>query len=711
MRKYFFIVILIYMAFSLFGTEPDETAYILPFIAKNESDKSNAEAIRNAFIKELKKSELFKLIVSEDVLKELDIPEFKNYDNSENQRKKIHNRLKPDLIISGSIYEYDAKYFEIALFNAVTGHEKISYIRSGYDTESGRKSYISNMIDLLGKERNRIMSNKPSEGIAFVKKEDYDSSKNYPGEIFLISKSNNLPGNITFQAPPSELTDVTNGNNYSLKDFKGKMVVMGIFEKKHEMHWEPALLDKILKIFPDNVKVILGVDNPDKEWIDCNLKNGCDFPVVNIAGFMKSIPGNLKENIINNNLIITEDGIVSGYFNETSSFNFSGNGNHVSDWSTQTKIEYILRPYFNDNMNVKSNRIPCSIVEAVERNDMEEFKKALIRDKDINAYEGNENALYYSLRNGNIDMLKILVENKAGLNDYFYNYGLEDASRNDNFEMVKYIISIIDKNNPESKEYAVTRSLEQAFENDNSSVVKYLLDNGADPVYALSYSAKKDKMLDLTKYLIQKKLKEPACLFYSTSSNGTPYQISKKYNQIKTMNYLESVLKDPGKGYESLVVLAKDEIDYKDILAGGYKPKLPPDYKFPASQQTGYDCAYYSIKHLVQYKYDVVLDIEKIKARYGLEKYGFKEYAYCMTANTFFYFLITGEPVIVGYNYHFKDGSSMWHYVVAYSFDQNGIWISDSAGAKRWRIDYDRFISMDGYQGYPFQGTIVGTIK
>ena len=140
-------------------------------------------------------------------------------------------------------------------------------------------------------------------------------------------------------------------------------------------------------------------------------------------------------------------------------------------------------------------------------------------------------------------------------------------------------------------------------------------------------------------------------------------------------------------------------MDYKTILSIGFNPKLSPDYKFPASQQGKYDCFGFAVKHLVQYKYNETVDVQKFNIQYGETWISYNEEKFAElnnldfvpnnSNNIFFYNLIKGEPMIINYRFVYKNGDSIRHYGVAYSFDETGVWVADSAGNKRHRLTYE----------------------
>ncbi len=149
---------------------------------------------------------------------------------------------------------------------------------------------------------------------------------------------------------------------------------------------------------------------------------------------------------------------------------------------------------------------------------------------------------------------------------------------------------------------------------------------------------------------------------------------------------------------------------FEGLAVSGIKPGINPEYQFPVSPQPfkSHECELYALKHLLKYKYNFSLDIPKWekKMKKGPRDYWFFsecagvvfsegfDYEYYTDNKTdaglFFFYLSRGEPVITERMFG-KDR----HSVVAYSWDANGVWLSDSGNGKRWVIPAQKLITND----------------
>lgn len=157
------------------------------------------------------------------------------------------------------------------------------------------------------------------------------------------------------------------------------------------------------------------------------------------------------------------------------------------------------------------------------------------------------------------------------------------------------------------------------------------------------------------------------------------------------------------------------DLTYEEVLATGIQPAIPPDYDFPAYTQTGYPYACYgfAMKSLMEYKFGSVIGIEDLKTAIGWdgewiwdeeEFEAFSEvysvdviFSYNALPDFFFQKLEQGIPMIVAVPYYIGD-ENVWHDVVAYSFDEEGVWVSDSDGGYTTRIGFDEvFFDEENY--------------
>ncbi len=143
-------------------------------------------------------------------------------------------------------------------------------------------------------------------------------------------------------------------------------------------------------------------------------------------------------------------------------------------------------------------------------------------------------------------------------------------------------------------------------------------------------------------------------------------------------------------------------LDYQEILETGVKPALDPGFDFPISYQYENGCFAFAVNHILEYKFNKKLDLyeaEKIikKPRYVLWDVDYitaflNEYDIEMIwykdAETFFKLLEEGEPIVMQYPYKVPGDRYIGHLVAVYSFDNEGVWVSDSISGKHIRIEY-----------------------
>jgi len=155
---------------------------------------------------------------------------------------------------------------------------------------------------------------------------------------------------------------------------------------------------------------------------------------------------------------------------------------------------------------------------------------------------------------------------------------------------------------------------------------------------------------------------------------------------------------------------------YEDMLRTGIQPAYAPSSDFPANSQSGwsYGCYAFAVKSLLEFKYGMNLNISEVQDRIGwdgsflwneTEAGNFaREYdidllfGYYAPAEYFFKKLSAGEPIIL-YIPYYIGSENVGHQVVAYSFDNDGVWISDSLqGGINREIPYtDVFVNGANY--------------
>lgn len=169
-----------------------------------------------------------------------------------------------------------------------------------------------------------------------------------------------------------------------------------------------------------------------------------------------------------------------------------------------------------------------------------------------------------------------------------------------------------------------------------------------------------------------------------------------------------ALLVEEGEEFE-IMELSDDAntLTYEEILDSGIKPAYPGDMKFASNSQEGYPygCYAFATKNLLEWKYDWFLDVPEVQETIGWdgtfiwkpnEFLNFAQaydvdviFTYNGNAEFFFKKLAIGEPVIV-YIPYYLDGVNIGHNLVAYSFDENGVWVADSlSGGLQRQISYD----------------------
>jgi hypothetical protein len=151
----------------------------------------------------------------------------------------------------------------------------------------------------------------------------------------------------------------------------------------------------------------------------------------------------------------------------------------------------------------------------------------------------------------------------------------------------------------------------------------------------------------------------------------------------------------------------ESELTWEDMLDTGIQAAIPGDYDFPAASQSGYPygCYGFAMKNLMAYKWQEDVSMNVLASSIGwdgawiwnedefaafADKYSADViFNYNAPADYFFKKLERGIPMIVSIPYYIGD-ENVWHNVVAYSFDEDGVWIADSNGGYTHQIDYDQ---------------------
>lgn len=141
--------------------------------------------------------------------------------------------------------------------------------------------------------------------------------------------------------------------------------------------------------------------------------------------------------------------------------------------------------------------------------------------------------------------------------------------------------------------------------------------------------------------------------------------------------------------------LSGEDLSYEDVLATGLTANYPGDMDFPAYSQSGwsYGCYTFAVKNVLAFKYDFILNVSEMQDRIGWDgafiwnpeeaqnfstEYDVDDvFSYYAPAEFFLKKLAIGEPMVL-YIPYYVGSENIGHQVVAYSFDENGVWIADS---------------------------------
>lgn len=199
-------------------------------------------------------------------------------------------------------------------------------------------------------------------------------------------------------------------------------------------------------------------------------------------------------------------------------------------------------------------------------------------------------------------------------------------------------------------------------------------------------------------------------LFDKLSSYISPHElISRRQMAIllyRTMKYEEG---DPVMVWE----VSEDDLSYQDVLYTGLAAAYPPDMDMTIYSQSGwpYGCYGFAVKNVMAWKYGEILDMSDVAETTGWDGFyiwdhvQFSSFAenydtdlimtYYGSAEFFLKKLAAGEPVVLYIPYYIGE-DNVGHQVMAYSFDEDGVFIADSlSGGAQREIGYDE-VFLDG---------------
>jgi ABC-type bacteriocin/lantibiotic exporter with double-glycine peptidase domain len=149
---------------------------------------------------------------------------------------------------------------------------------------------------------------------------------------------------------------------------------------------------------------------------------------------------------------------------------------------------------------------------------------------------------------------------------------------------------------------------------------------------------------------------------------------------------------------------------YREILSLHITPKIKPGYSFPVSVQYYNGCLAFAINHILEYKYGKKIDLRQAEKKIKKPRKDLwtethirnflKEYKITLSwyerADIFFTLLKQGEPVMIQYKYYLSKKSWVGHFVAVYSFDDTGVFVSDSVSGKRIHLSYNQVFNDSG---------------
>jgi hypothetical protein len=202
-------------------------------------------------------------------------------------------------------------------------------------------------------------------------------------------------------------------------------------------------------------------------------------------------------------------------------------------------------------------------------------------------------------------------------------------------------------------------------------------------------------------------------LFDKLDSYISPHEYISR-SQMSQLLY-RALLVEEGEDFE-IFELSDDTktITYQEMLDSGIEPAYPDDMTFASNSQSAYPygCYAFATKNILEWKYDWFLDIAEVQEAIGWdgtfiwspsEFLTFAEeyevdviFTYNGTAEFFFKKLASGEPMVL-YIPYYSGGRNIGHNLVAYSFDDDGVWVADSlSGGLQRHIGYDEvFVDSD----------------
>ncbi|PZM83842.1 hypothetical protein DLH72_03240 [Candidatus Gracilibacteria bacterium] len=152
-----------------------------------------------------------------------------------------------------------------------------------------------------------------------------------------------------------------------------------------------------------------------------------------------------------------------------------------------------------------------------------------------------------------------------------------------------------------------------------------------------------------------------------------------------------------------------------DYIKAGYKAFLDKNYKFPLQKQTLNGCYAFSVRNILKHKNNLGIYVpkaEKIIGKNGNDLWNPKtmkdfnnvsktEIEMFYDLDTLINSLQVGDPIAITYmldyySYKEKKYKKVPHIVAAYSFDKNGVWVSETVSNTRKNISWNEIFKENG---------------
>src|SRR3989339_117512 len=202
-------------------------------------------------------------------------------------------------------------------------------------------------------------------------------------------------------------------------------------------------------------------------------------------------------------------------------------------------------------------------------------------------------------------------------------------------------------------------------------------------------------------------------IFDELSSYISPNELISR-RQMSTLLY-RAMKYEAGEEFE-IWSIDDREMSYTDVLATGIAAAYPSDMDMTVYSQSGwpYGCYGFAVKNVTAWKYGEVIDMTDLADTIGWDgsyiwsPEQFSSFAknydtdlvmtYYGSAEFLFKKLAAGEPVVLYIPYYIGE-NNVGHQVMAYSFDEDGVWIADSLyGGVQSQVGYDEvFFEGDSY--------------